>query len=456
MHAVLKHPIIRSIVWLAILAPFFFWSYGWANHYAANLPTVPSIQFSWESNIPFIPWMILPYWSIDLLYGLAFLTCKEKQSVDRYALRLLTSQIISVVCFIVFPLRCLWIKPEVTGTWGAWFAQLMAFDLPYNQAPSLHISLLVIIWSQFATRLRGLSWAVFSCWMVLIAISVLTTYQHHFLDIPTGVLVGLFALWCWPTTLAHHSPIFSNAKRTVVRNSWKLASGYFLGAILCLGSLLLLGWMEGFGILLLWISISLLMVSACYAMRRPDWYQKMDGCQSVAAYYLLLPYQLAAKFNAAFWTRKIEVAHEIVPNVYLGRWLSRKAWQNWRHQHSHAIRFDLCPELSDFPYSVEKRAGNFISIAFLDLLAPTTEQLALAVRTLDKLYAAPNSPKIYVCCALGFSRSALVLAAWLIYSGKASSVEEAITLIQQRRTCIVISPSGIVALTRFKESVKND
>jgi hypothetical protein len=26
----------------------------------------------------------------------------------------------------------------------------------------------------------------------------MTTYQHHFIDIPTGFLLGLLCLWLWP------------------------------------------------------------------------------------------------------------------------------------------------------------------------------------------------------------------------------------------------------------------
>ena len=33
---------------------------------------------------------------------------------------------------------------------------------------------------------------------LLVGVSVLTTYQHHFIDIPTGVLLGLLSVWIWP------------------------------------------------------------------------------------------------------------------------------------------------------------------------------------------------------------------------------------------------------------------
>ena len=60
----------RALAWLALLAPFFFASYGFANWIAAQHAYVPSVVFDWEHAIPFWPWTIAPYWIIDLLYGL--------------------------------------------------------------------------------------------------------------------------------------------------------------------------------------------------------------------------------------------------------------------------------------------------------------------------------------------------------------------------------------------------
>ena len=78
----------RGVAWLLFLGPFFFISYGFANNMAARWQVSEAHVYDWERHIPFIPWTIVPYWSIDLLYGLSFLLPATRREMDRHALRL--------------------------------------------------------------------------------------------------------------------------------------------------------------------------------------------------------------------------------------------------------------------------------------------------------------------------------------------------------------------------------
>ncbi|RXD77913.1 serine/threonine protein phosphatase, partial [Xanthomonas perforans] len=62
----------RAALWLALLGPFFFLSYGLANTLAGRATHVPSVVFGWEHGMPFWPWTIVPYWSIDVFYAVSF------------------------------------------------------------------------------------------------------------------------------------------------------------------------------------------------------------------------------------------------------------------------------------------------------------------------------------------------------------------------------------------------
>ena len=149
----------RAFLWLAFLAPFFYLTYGAANAIAARRHDVPSIVFAWEHHIPFLDWTIVPYWSINVFYGLSLFVCATRAELDAHARRLLTAQLVAVVCFILFPLKFTFQQPETHGVAGVLFAALTSFDKPFNQAPSLHIALLVILWRLYARHLpRPAQW----------------------------------------------------------------------------------------------------------------------------------------------------------------------------------------------------------------------------------------------------------------------------------------------------------
>ncbi len=137
-----------------------------------------------------MPWTIIPYWSIDVLYGISLFVCTTRRELDTHAFRLLTAQVIAVTCFILFPLTFTFARPDVDGVSGLLFDSLGKFDKPFNQAPSLHIALLIILWDRFARHVPVWARWVLHGWFALIGLSVLTTYQHHFIDIPTGMLLG--------------------------------------------------------------------------------------------------------------------------------------------------------------------------------------------------------------------------------------------------------------------------
>ena len=101
----------RASLWLLALAPFFFLSYGAANWLASMRIDVGSMVFDWERNIPFIPWTIIPYWSIDILYGISLFVCTTERELDTHARRLLTAQVIAVSSFILFPLTFTFARP---------------------------------------------------------------------------------------------------------------------------------------------------------------------------------------------------------------------------------------------------------------------------------------------------------------------------------------------------------
>ena len=292
----------RALAWLAFLGPVFFLSYGVANWVAAQREAVPSIVFAWERAIPFWGWTIVPYWSIDLVYGLSLFACASRAELDAHAKRLLTAQLVGVTCFLAFPLRLVAERPDSDGLAGALFALLGSFDLPFNQLPSLHIALAVILWSLFAPRLRGLARILLDFWFILIGVSVLTTYQHHFIDVPTGFALGWLCVWLWPLPASGLESPAAAWRRTADPVRHRLAWTYGAGAAACLVLAVGIG---GAALWLAWPALSLALVAMAYAGLGPAAFQKQpDGDLSLAARWLLAPYLAAAWVNSRWWTRR--------------------------------------------------------------------------------------------------------------------------------------------------------
>ena len=184
----------RAIAWLLFLGPWFFLTYGLCNQFAARLDFVPSYYAGWEQAIPFVPWMLLPYWTIDAFYAASVFLARDRAELDVLGRRLALATLISCIGFLLFPLRFAFERPEVSGFNGWLLARLLAFDKPFNQAPSLHISLLLILWVHYLGHVGAKRKWLLSAWFALIGVSVVGTFQHHMIDLYAGLIAGLLCL----------------------------------------------------------------------------------------------------------------------------------------------------------------------------------------------------------------------------------------------------------------------
>jgi len=421
----------RSIAWLLFLGPFFFLSYGFTNHMAAERAVADALFFGWERRIPFLPWTVMPYWSIDLFYGLSFLLCRDRLAVDRHALRLLTAQLVSVAFFLAFPLRFAFERPHVDGLFGAMFDALAGFDQPYNQAPSLHISLLVILWVRFAAGVPARWRAPVHIWATLVGLSVLTTFQHHFIDIPTGVLAGLFCLWVWPDAGA---PPLAGGHFAPTARHCRVAVGYLLGALALAG---LAAGVGGAALWLWWGAAALGLVALIYLRPGAAGFQKRDGRHSLAITLLLAPYLLGAWLNSRWWTRRNPAPDAILDEVWLGRMPSAREMRGG----GFATLCDLTAELP-----APRGDWRYAGLAWLDMVPPDAVQLAEAARLIESSRA--HGP-VLVCCALGYSRSACAVLAWLLLTRRADNLDAAEALLRAKRPQVVLNPAHRTVLAEL-------
>jgi hypothetical protein len=172
----------------------FVGTYWLANRLTQLRSDVGSAVFDWEKAIPFVTWTIVPYLSICGFFLMSFFVGRDPTELRRHVTRLALVLSISVACYAMFPLRFTFDRPVVDGVFGPLYRALAGFDLPYNRAPSLHVAVLVVLWARWDPALNRVQRACLGSWFLLIGVSVLTTYQHHVIDVPTGLLLGTAAV----------------------------------------------------------------------------------------------------------------------------------------------------------------------------------------------------------------------------------------------------------------------
>ncbi len=416
----------RSAAWTLFIVPFFFLVYGLCNWYTAQRPAVGTFAWDWEQGIPFVPSMMLPYLSMNLFYAASPFFCRTRHELRVLVSRIIFAIVAAGICFLLFPLKLAFVRPPMTGVYG-WILDWLRLDEPFNTLPSLHIAFCFIVWEPYGRLLRGWARAALRLWFCIIALSAVLTYQHQIIDIAGGLALAILAIYLFP--MHHPSPLF-------FREPYhrKLGPMYasFAGLMLFAA---IARWPRG--ALFLWPASSLAIFALAYSGVGPASFQKWKGRLSWPARILLAPV-LGSKFiSLAIYQRRNPAIAEVVPGILLGSYLSA------RRVGPDVSVLDATPELSEWP---RLRNDNYCNIQFLDLTVPTMEQLEAGVAYLKQQTA--QGP-VFVHCALGYSRSAGIIAAYLLDSGIATTPEDAIAKIQRARPQIVLRWSWVELLRTY-------
>ena len=167
--------------------------------------------------------------------------------------------------------------------------------------------------------------------------------------------------------------------------------------------------------------------------------KRADGSMPFALRCLFAPYLLGAWLNSRWWTRRLAAADPVAPGILLGRLPT----QGELKQFGVAAIVDLCAELP-----CPTPGLRHTVVPMLDLVMPRPAQIEQAVQALaEDRQAGP----VLVCCALGFARSALVAAAYLLRAGAASSPSEAVAQVQRARPSVVLGGAHIDLLCRWQQ-----
>lgn len=176
--------------WSAGLTFLFLVTYGGTNWLASRRTTRLLLHFDWELGIPFVPWMIWVYLSVQALLTVPLLLL-DSAGIRRYGRAFAFTTLIAAAIHLTFPADLGWPRPTAVPDFPV-FAGFFAIDQPHNLVPSLHVSYstlaAIVIWS--ATRRLWVR-ALAAIWLVSLICSVALVHQHHLADIASGIVLAV-------------------------------------------------------------------------------------------------------------------------------------------------------------------------------------------------------------------------------------------------------------------------
>lgn len=425
----------RGLAWLALCGPWFFIAYGFCNWASAQRTHVGTWYYEWEKRVPFVPELVVPYWSLDLLFIGAFFLPRTRAELRLLGTRVFTIITLSCVCFLIWPLKFDLPRPMPTGWTAPFFRALYANDLPFNLAPSLHIGLRCLFWITYGRHLRGGLRSAMRWWFILIGASTLLVWQHHLMDVVTGFLMAYAIVALLPDRDAQPGPRGWLGNRSA--STRLLALRYGAGALACT-LLALLSFFHGAWLWFGWPAIALALTALAYATANPRWLQKCSGTPVPAAEWILLPVTLVARLWQMRWLHGQPAWREFAPGVFFGRQLTVKEARTFLSAHPNLAVIDLTAESKEVTPFRER--SRYFALPVLDLTEPDADTCKQACAIIREQL--PRGP-VFIHCLLGLGRSAHIAAMWLLASGHCATAEDAVQAIRKLEPRFVLDAAAL-------------
>src|SRR5262245_2145193 len=425
----------KALIVSAGLSALFLIVYGGCDWITAHRANVGTFFFGWEREMPFVPFFILPYMSIDLFFVVGSFLCRTDRELSILAKRIAAAIIVAGICFLLFPLRFAFPRPHADGWLGAFFDWFRGVDAPHNLLPSLHAAFTLILCDIYFRHTRGFTRVAIMTWFVLIALSPVLTYQHHLIDIVGGFVLAGYCFYLFRGS--------TQAQPVVV--SRRIGSYYAAGAAVVL-VMAAIFW--PWGALLLWPAIALGVVAIAYFRAGPIVLHKTEGKLPWSTRFVLAPCLVGQYLSLLYYRSQCRAWDKVTPQIWIGGKLGCRS-ANKALCSGVASVLDLSAEFSEAkPF----RKINYRNIPILDLTAPTQAQL---VEMRKFIGDHSRTGAVYVHCKIGYSRSAAAVAAYLMISGKAKTAEEAFAMIRRVRPSAVIRSEVLSALSEFEHRVRS-
>ena len=186
----------HAVVGVALAVAVYFTSmiYNTLNHG----PYVMFLRTPLDQAMPLVKVFVIPYISLNPVtyVTLVVFLLFRIRIYESAALSMITAFLVSYAFY--FFVQSYVARPVVSG--DDLLSQLLRDvyrgDNPYNDFPSLHVSIstvLAISWWRFNRRV---GW-VAAVWAAVVIASTQLVHQHYLADVAGGLLVGFGASWIW-------------------------------------------------------------------------------------------------------------------------------------------------------------------------------------------------------------------------------------------------------------------
>ena len=183
----IKNRITNYSLFLSFFAVYFL--------IAAIVDPIPCPKWisSIDNKIPFIWWMIIPYYSYYILLIIPPFIIKDEHRIKLLTRTLIETAIVCYIVYIIWPISSNNVLEQVTPNPLSLLHDFITFEFLYQNAlPSMHVSVTTTIGlaiAKYQTKYKNLMLIV----ILGIFLATFLIKQHYLVDSITGLILGYIA-----------------------------------------------------------------------------------------------------------------------------------------------------------------------------------------------------------------------------------------------------------------------
>ena len=157
----------------------------------------PSWIYYFDQFIPFVGWMVIPYYSYYIMFIIPPFIIKDIKKLKLLTNMLIKASLFCYLIYLVWPISSSFILMQVRENAFSFLHSSVTFDfLHQNALPSMHVAISVLIGYVIADEYPEKR-SIFYLWVLVIFSATFLIKQHYILDSIFGFLVALPACYMY-------------------------------------------------------------------------------------------------------------------------------------------------------------------------------------------------------------------------------------------------------------------